>query len=71
VDESTAINVGLIEGGSALNVVPDRAVVRGEVRSLKGERVDSLVSELRARFRACADDAAAGLDLEMPWEFEP
>jgi tripeptide aminopeptidase len=71
VDESTTINVGLIEGGSALNVVPDRAVVWCEVRSLKRERVDSLVRELRTRFRACADEAGAGLDFEMPWEFEP
>ncbi|MBI3610438.1 MAG: M20/M25/M40 family metallo-hydrolase [Nitrospirae bacterium] len=33
IDTETTANLGLIEGGSAVNIVPDRIVVRGEARS--------------------------------------
>lgn len=34
VDEETTINIGLIEGGKARNIVSDECILKGEVRSL-------------------------------------
>ena len=38
VDEQTTANIGTIEGGSAINVIPERCRVVGEVRSLDEAR---------------------------------
>lgn len=48
------MNVGTIEGGAAVNIVPDRCVIRLGVRPLPGQDVDGLV----ARFA----EAVAGVD---------
>jgi len=37
IDEQTTANVGIIHGGEATNVVPDRVEILGEARSLDGE----------------------------------
>ena len=34
LDAQTTANVGMIEGGSAINVVPEHCIVTAEVRSL-------------------------------------
>ncbi len=46
LDEQSTINVGLISGGSAINVVPERCTFTGEVRSLDERRAEELVAEL-------------------------
>lgn len=47
VPHSTA-HVGTLHGGTALNIVPDEAVILCEFRVLPGENPDILVDELRA-----------------------
>lgn len=39
LDPGTTANLGVISGGSALNVVPGRCLIEGEARSLDGDRV--------------------------------
>jgi tripeptide aminopeptidase len=46
VNEDTTANVGLIEGGSAINVVPERCSLTAEVRSLREEAAESVLAEL-------------------------
>ncbi len=55
LDEETTANLGLIQGGVAGNVVPNRVFVRGESRSLSLAKLDAQV----AHMRACFDEAAA------------
>jgi len=38
IDEETTVNIGLISGGVAINVVPDRVTLHGETRSLQDEK---------------------------------
>ena len=38
IDEETTVNIGLIEGGKARNIVPDQCIIRGEIRSLTHEK---------------------------------
>jgi acetylornithine deacetylase len=56
VAHSTA-HVGILHGGTALNIVPDEALVELEFRVLPEEDPDALVEEIRA--------AAAGVEAEM------
>lgn len=44
----TTAHTGVFRGGTALNIVPDRAVVDCEFRVLPSEDADALVAELRA-----------------------
>ena len=46
VNEDTTANVGLIEGGSAINVVPEYCSLTAEVRSLREEAAESVLAEM-------------------------
>lgn len=48
IDFETTANVGLIKGGTVVNAVPDFCSVRGEMRSMEFEKVDSLVSQAKS-----------------------
>jgi acetylornithine deacetylase len=43
------LSVGLVEGGSAVNVIPDRASLTLDRRTLPGESAESVRSEIEAR----------------------
>jgi acetylornithine deacetylase len=69
VPHSTA-HVGVFRGGTALNIVPDRAEIVFEVRVVGGDDADALVAQVADRARAFepamrAVDAAAGFDIEV------
>ncbi|WP_315830716.1 acetylornithine deacetylase [Bradyrhizobium prioriisuperbiae] len=60
----TSVHVGSLHGGTALNIVPDRAVLEYEVRMMPGRdagdilaRVDALVEQERRRLQAAAPEA--------------
>jgi tripeptide aminopeptidase len=46
LDGETTANVGLIAGGSAINVIPERCSIVAEVRSLREERAQAILAEL-------------------------
>lgn len=54
IDEETTANAGLIEGGSALNVVPDRCRLAVEARSRDDRKLAALVQELLDSFAFAA-----------------
>ncbi len=45
LDADTTANVGVIEGGQAMNIVPDRVKVVGEFRSFNPKQLESLMRE--------------------------
>ncbi|MEK6683572.1 MAG: M20/M25/M40 family metallo-hydrolase [Nitrospirota bacterium] len=54
IDAETTANLGLIEGGSAVNIVPDRVVVQGEARSHDEVRLAAQSSHMADCFREAA-----------------
>ncbi len=46
LDEETTANVGVIRGGSAINVVPERCALSAEVRSLRDRAAETVVAEI-------------------------
>ncbi len=56
LDGETTANLGVIDGGLAGNIVPDRVVVRGETRSLDLAKLAAQT----AHMRECFERAAAG-----------
>ena len=50
IDEETTANFGTINGGAASNIVPERVVIEGEVRSHSMEKLARVTEEIRRIF---------------------
>lgn len=65
IDDETTANVGMIDGGTARNVVPDRCTVVAEARSRDESKLVSLVQEMVDAFTfaasICDCDVETGL----------
>jgi len=64
-------NVGMIAGGTATNVVPDRCTIRGEVREFDQRPIDDHLAWLEQLFRAVAKDAGGDVEFERIEDFAP
>lgn len=60
IDHETTANIGIIEGGMAVNIVPNEVVLKGEARS---HSVEKLISQTQHMLR-CLEEAAAGFRLD-------
>lgn len=68
IDECTTANVGRIEGGVAVNIVPATVSLEGECRSLYEDRV---LAQRDAMTRALEEAAACfGGQVEVAWELD-
>ena len=56
LDEETTANIGVIDGGTAINVVPEQARIEGEARSLSTKK---LARQISGMTDACAKAALA------------
>jgi tripeptide aminopeptidase len=65
VDEQTTANIGTIEGGSAINVIPERCRVVGEVRSLDEAHAAAVTTEMIDHLQDAADAQECDLDLDV------
>jgi tripeptide aminopeptidase len=65
LDPETTANVGLISGGTATNVVPDRCRVEAEVRGIDQVRVDEVVTQSVDALQDAADGAGCDLDIAL------
>jgi len=68
IDSHTTANIGLISGGSAANVVPERCRIVGEARSLEAARAEQLASELVECLTDAANDPECECDLDVTLE---
>lgn len=68
IDEGTTVNIGTVQGGAAINVVPELCTVVGEVRSLDGERAETLVAEIVDRMHEAANQPDCDCDLDVSVE---
>jgi tripeptide aminopeptidase len=66
LDESTTANVGLVEGGSARNIVPEWCTVEAEARSQDEDALTDLVQEMldAAAFAAAVSDCELETSVE-------
>ena len=69
LDEETTANIGVIEGGTATNIVPDEARVRGEARSFSERKLARWVAHARSTFLKAAEAAGAEAQIETKRAF--
>jgi tripeptide aminopeptidase len=65
LDEGSTVNVGLISGGSAINVVPERCTFTGEVRGIEESRAEELVAEIVQRCYEAANLPDCDCDVDV------
>ncbi|MGH7826886.1 MAG: M20/M25/M40 family metallo-hydrolase [Candidatus Binatia bacterium] len=61
IDHETTANLGLIEGGMAVNIVPNSVILRGEARSHRQEKLDRQTNHMLR----CLEEAAARHTLDV------
>lgn len=70
LDAETTANVGLVSGGTATNVVPDRCALSAEVRAVEREQLDRYVTQAIDALQDAADTAACDLDVTLQQLFD-
>lgn len=70
LDAETTANVGVIEGGQAMNVVPDRVKLIGEFRSFDPARVKALTERWRAICERVAREGEGSVEVKFSQTFE-
>ncbi len=65
LDAETTANVGVIAGGSAINVIPERCRIEAEVRSLDADRAATIATELVDHLQDAANAGECDLDVNV------
>lgn len=61
IDHETTANIGVVEGGMAVNIVPNQVILKGEARSHSPEKLARQTEHMQR----CLEAAAAGHALEF------
>jgi tripeptide aminopeptidase len=71
IDEETTMNIGTLTSGSAVNVIPELAMLEGEVRSFDLKKAKRYFNLLANTFKEEAESASAKMELNHYWDFMP
>lgn len=69
IDEETTTNVGVIEGGKARNIVPEKVVVKAEARSRAEHKLVEAVEHMRELFESEAEKIGARAEVVCSREY--
>ena len=69
LDEETTANIGVIDGGTATNVVPGRCRIGGEARSIDPARAAAVVGAMSDACAWAATEHGCDLDVRIEEEF--
>lgn len=56
IDYETTCNIGVIEGGTAINIVPNIVTVKGEVRSHDEDKLDRVTEKIVSSFKEVVEN---------------
>ncbi|UCH33992.1 MAG: M20/M25/M40 family metallo-hydrolase [Armatimonadota bacterium] len=65
IDRETTANVGIIEGGVATNIVPERVRLEGEARSHNNRKLERQLQHMLKRIHDAAAEGGGGIDIEV------
>jgi len=64
-------NVGMISGGTATNVVPDRCTIQGEVREFNPRLINEHLEMVEKLFRSVAKEGGGAVEFQATEDFAP
>ena len=70
-NKDTTVNIGIINGGTAVNVVPEKTTLEGEVRSFNRNTVEAVINEINDTFKNEAEQLGGHVNFTAEWDFEP
>jgi tripeptide aminopeptidase len=70
IDAETTANVGIIKGGEATNIVPERVELWGEARSHSQEKLAAQVREMVAALESAARAAGGSVQVEITHKYD-
>ncbi len=65
IDVETTANIGVIHGGKATNIIPDRVELEGEARSRDSRKLEAQVARMVACFEEAATAAGARAEIDV------
>ncbi|MCX8009615.1 MAG: M20/M25/M40 family metallo-hydrolase [Ignavibacteria bacterium] len=71
IDDETTANIGRINGGTAINVVPESTYIEGEVRSFNVEKVEKIIEQIKLEFKNSINESEAKIKFNSTWDFKP
>ncbi|MBP2628116.1 MAG: peptidase T-like protein [Firmicutes bacterium] len=71
IDFETTANIGIISGGNATNIVPDRVEVRCEARSRNMEKLESQTNHMKETFEGVAKKNGARAEVIVKKSYSP
>jgi len=69
IDNESTCNIGIINGGTATNIIPEKTYVKAEARSLNPEKLDRLTADIKAGFLKSAEKYGAKLKIKVEREY--
>lgn len=70
IDDETTTNIGIFNGGSAINVVPEYVKIEGEVRSRNEKKAEQVIEIIYRTFEIDANQHKAKLKWSSSWDFK-
>jgi tripeptide aminopeptidase len=70
LDEDTTANVGTIEGGTAINVIPEHCRIEAEVRSIEEDKLQGAMTDMIDRLQDAANASECDVDVTVERMFE-
>lgn len=65
IDMETTANIGVVTGGSATNIVPDRVELKGEARSRDKSKLEKQITHMTDVVRRTCTDFGVAADIEV------
>jgi len=69
IDEETTANIGVISGGKATNIVPDKVTLKGEVRSRDGGKLEKYTEQIKKIIKDTAQEFKAKAEVKVNEEY--
>jgi len=69
IDHETTVNIGVIEGGKATNIVCDEVIIKSEVRSLNRDKLEHETSKFVKVFEQEADKLGGKVEFDIEFEY--
>lgn len=70
IELGTTCNIGIIEGGVAINIVPEKVEIKAEARSLEEEKLENLTGQIVNDFVTCAKENGAKAKFKVKREYD-
>ena len=70
IEPGATCNIGIIEGGVAINIVPEKVEIKAEARSLEEEKLENLTGQIINDFVKCAKENGAKAKFKIKREYD-